>query len=151
VGWIPRLWGVIPVNREAMDRQAIRKALQVLEAGEMVLLAPEGTRSPQLQQAREGVAYLASRSGAPVVPVAIDGTEGFPALRFTRRWAGPGAVVRFGQPFRFRQELSRPNRQQLRQMTDEAMFILARMLPAHRRGVYAAADQAALETIERVG
>ncbi|MEW5868782.1 MAG: lysophospholipid acyltransferase family protein [Chloroflexota bacterium] len=150
VGIFPRLWGVIPVRREEVDRRAIQQVLQVLKAGEIVLVAPEGTRGPQLKQGKEGVAYLASRSGAPVIPVAVDGTEGFPALRFTSAWRQPGAVIRFGKPFRYRREFRRAGRSQLRQMTDEAMYLLSAMLPPHRRGVYSDFSQATQETIEWV-
>jgi 1-acyl-sn-glycerol-3-phosphate acyltransferase len=148
IGLFPRLWGVIPVRREEMDRRAIKMALDVLQAGEMILLAPEATRGPCLQQGKEGVAYLASRTGVPVVPVAIESTVGFPTYPFSRRWRGPGAHVRFGKPFRFRSDFQHPNRVQLRQMTDEAMYILAAMLPENRRGVYADLTQATQETIE---
>jgi 1-acyl-sn-glycerol-3-phosphate acyltransferase len=150
VGIFPRLWGVIPVRREEVDRRAIQQTLEVLKAGEIVLVAPEGTRGPALKQGKEGVAYLASRSGAPIVPVAIEGTEGFPALRFTAAWRGTGAQVRFGKPFRYRPEFRHAGREHLRQMTDEAMYVLAGMLPPQRRGVYADLSRATQETIEFV-
>ena len=138
------------MRREEVDRQAIRAALDVLQAGEIILMAPEGTRSHAggLQEGKEGVAYIATRSGAPVLPTAVINTTGFPALRFTPRWKGPGAVLRFGKPFRFKQELSRPDRQALRKMTDEAMYVLAAMLPENLRGVYADLSKATQETIE---
>jgi 1-acyl-sn-glycerol-3-phosphate acyltransferase len=148
VGIFPKLWGVIPVRREEFDRRAVKQVLEVLDAGEIVLLAPEGTRGQQLQEGKEGVAYLASKSGAPVVPVAIDGTPGFPALRGTAPWRGPGAFVRFGKPFCYLPEYQHANREQLRKMTDEAMFILASLLPHHRRGVYADLSKATQETLE---
>ena len=147
VGIFPRLWGVIPVRREEVDRRAIKGALDVLRAGEIILMAPEATRSPQLQQGKEGAAYLASRSGAPIVPVAIEGTEGFPSLPLLKRWRGPGVQVRFGRPFQFRVVEERHLRGQLRQMTDEAMYILAAMLPEQRRGVYSDLTQATQETL----
>ncbi len=147
-GIFPWLWEAIPVHRGEFDRQALRSAIQVLEAGEMVLVAPEGTRGPALRQGKEGVAFLAHRTGAPIVPVAIEGTEGFPILPLSRRWRQPAAVVRFGRPFRFRAGLGRPNREGLRRMTDQAMCMLARMLPEGRRGVYADADQATLDLVD---
>lgn len=148
VGIFPRLWGVIPVKREGVDRKAVQLALDVLGAGEIILVAPEGTRNRQLQRGKEGVSYLASRAGAPVVPVAIEGTPGFPSLPFLPRWQQPGAHVRFGRPFRFRPELRRAARDELRRMADEAMFILSAMLPEHRRGVYTDQARATQETIE---
>jgi 1-acyl-sn-glycerol-3-phosphate acyltransferase len=148
VGIFPRIWGVIPVRREELDRRALQQALDVLQAREILLIAPEGTRGTQLQEGKEGIAYIASRTGVPVIPVAIDGTIGFPTFRLFRRWREPGAVLRFGHPFRFRAELNRPDRFQLRQMTDEAMYVLSALLPEHRRGVYADLSQATQETIE---
>jgi 1-acyl-sn-glycerol-3-phosphate acyltransferase len=148
VGIFPKLWGVIPVRRDEVDRRAIQQVLRVLRAGEIVLVAPEGTRGPQLKQGKEGVAYLGSRSGAPVIPVAVDGTEGFPALRFTAPWRGPGAHVRFGRPFRYRPEFKQAGREQLRQMTDEAMYALAALLAPQRRGYYADLSQANHDTLE---
>jgi len=151
VNIFPRLWGVIPVRREEVDRRAVQQVLEVLRAGEIVLVAPEGTRSPQLSRAKEGIAYLASRSGAPIVPVAIEGTPGFPALRFfSPAWRGTGALVRFGRPFRFRPEFSHADREMLRSMADEAMYVLAGMLSERRRGVYSDLTLATQDTIEWV-
>lgn len=150
IGIFPRIWNVIPVRREEVDRRAIRGALEVLGAGEMILMAPEGTRGPQLKQGKEGLAYIASRAGVPVIPVAIDQTVGFPAIRFTRRWKEPGGIIRFGRPFRYRADLAHPSREQLRQMIDEAMYLLAAMLTEERRGVYSDLNKATQETIEWV-
>jgi len=147
IGIFPRIWGVIPVRREEIDRQALHQALEILKAGEIVLVAPEGTRHNDLQDAKEGVAYLASRSGVPVVPTAIDGSIGFPSFRTSSRWREPGIVIRFGRPFQYQSALGRPNRAQLRLMTDEAMYVLAALLPEHRRGAYADLSKATQETI----
>ena len=147
IGIFPHLWGVIPVRRAEVDRRALQQALEVLKAGEMVLVAPEGHRHAQLEDAKEGVAFLASRSGAPVIPTAIDGTPGFPALRCSARWRGPGIVIRFGRPFRFQSRSPRPDREQLRLMTDEAMYLLAALLPENRRGIYADLSKATQDTI----
>ena len=148
IGIIPKLWGVIPVRREEFDRRAIQQVLDVLHAGELVLVAPEGTRNPFLQHAKEGIAYLASRAGVPIIPVAIEGTPGFPALRFTQAWRGPGATVRFGRPFHYRAEFRRAGHAELRKMTDEAMYVLAAMLPEERRGAYADLSMASQDTID---
>jgi len=148
VGIFPRLWEVIPVRRDEVDRRAVKMVLEVLDSGEIVLVAPEGTRSPQLQRGKEGVAYLATRSGAPVVPVAIIGSEGFPALRFSSPWSGSGAYVRFGKSFVYRSEFQRAKLDKLRKLTDEAMYQLASLLPAERRGVYSDLSLATTDTIE---
>jgi len=149
IGIFPRVWGVIPVRREEVDRRAIQMALEVLQKGEIILVAPEGTRGPELQRGKEGMAYLASRSGASIIPVAIEGTPGFPALRFTKRWRQPGVHITFGRPFQYREDLKRAGRGELRQMADEAMYVLAGMLPERRRGIYADLSLATSDTIER--
>jgi len=146
IGIFPRLWQVIPVRREENDRRAVQKALEVLRAGEIILVAPEGTRNPFLQQGKEGVAYLALRGNAPVVPVAIDGTEDYPALRFTAAWRKSGAKIRFGRPMHYLPELKLADRGMLRKMTDEALYALAGMLPPERRGFYSDLSQATQDT-----
>jgi 1-acyl-sn-glycerol-3-phosphate acyltransferase len=149
-GVFPHLWEVIPVRREDVDRRAIQQALEVLRAGEIILVAPEGTRRPYLYEGKNGAAYLASRTGAPIVPVAIEGSEGFPTAPLHPRFRRPGATLRFGRSFRFRPELGRASSDQLRLMTDEAMYVLAAMLPERRRGFYADLSKATQTTIEWV-
>ena len=146
-GIFPTLWGAIMIKRGEADRSALQQALSVLESGELLLLAPEGTRSPALGPAHDGMAYLAARTGAPVIPVAVEGTEGFPSVS-PRRWSLPGARIRFGKPFRFRLPKGRIPREGLRKMTDEAMYRLASLLPPARRGVYGDLRRATTETIE---
>ncbi|HET7010870.1 MAG TPA: lysophospholipid acyltransferase family protein [Anaerolineales bacterium] len=146
-GIFPYLWDAIPVRRGEGDRAALRRATDVLRAGEVVLVAPEGTRGPTLGPGKEGVAFLASRAGALVVPTALEGTEGFPSIS-PRRWRQPGATVRLGRPFRFKSTGKRPGRDDLRAMTDEAMYALARMLPERRRGQYSDLSKATTHWLE---
>src|SRR5574337_194612 len=77
-GWglFTRWWDVIPVHREELDRRALERALAVLAAGEVILIAPEATRHPALTQGKEGIAYLAHKTGAPIIPVAVANTPG---------------------------------------------------------------------------
>ena len=148
VGIFPRLWGVIPVRRSEIDRRAIQMAVDVLDAGEIVLVAPEGTRHPAITDVKEGLAYLATRTGVPLLPCVIDGTVGFPAMRYSARWHGAGVRVRIGKPFRFIPQSQRVRKDQLHQMNDEAMYILAAMLPEHLRGDYHDLSKATQNTIE---
>jgi 1-acyl-sn-glycerol-3-phosphate acyltransferase len=105
-GIFPRIWEVIPVRRGEADRQALRGALRVLRAGETVLIAPEGTRSPQLQRGKVGLAYLAVRSQAVMVPGAIEGT---PFLEPEPSTPQAGCGVRAAGPIRYRRTV-RPGR-----------------------------------------
>jgi 1-acyl-sn-glycerol-3-phosphate acyltransferase len=68
--------GAFPVHRESADREALRRAQQVLDAGEVLILFPEGERrtGPVVEELHEGVAFLAARTGATVVPVGIGGS-----------------------------------------------------------------------------
>jgi 1-acyl-sn-glycerol-3-phosphate acyltransferase len=77
--WLARILpsvGAFPVHRESADREALRRAQQVLEAGEVLILFPEGERraGPVVEDLHEGVAFLAARTGATVVPVGIGGS-----------------------------------------------------------------------------
>lgn len=147
IGIFPWLWEVIPVRRGEADRAAVVKAMRVLEAGETILVAPEGTRSPALQEAKAGAALLAYRANAPVVPVGIEGTDRFPSLS-PRRWREEGVTICFGRAFRFRSEVGRKaDRQELRRMTNEAMYQLARLLPERRRGFYSDLTLATTSTL----
>jgi 1-acyl-sn-glycerol-3-phosphate acyltransferase len=68
--------GQISLNRREIDPQAIRRAIQILRAGKVLAVFPEGFRSGgEVAWARSGAAYLAMVSGAPIVPVAILGTR----------------------------------------------------------------------------
>lgn len=92
----------IPVDRDGGGAAGLRVVLDLLERGEMVLLFPEGTRSPDghLLPARPGVGLIALRSGAPIVPVRLFGL--FEAWGRHRRLPRPGRViVKYGHPLRF--------------------------------------------------
>lgn len=98
---ILRFGGVHRLDRGAADVDAFRLALRVLEAGGVLLVFPEGTRSPdgRLQPLKDGVAALAIRSGASIVPIGVSGTDRvWPRNRLPR--PGGRVVVRVGKPFR---------------------------------------------------
>jgi len=94
-GYIITRLGAFPVRRGAPDRTAIRTALNLLEKGELLGMFPEGTRSKtgRLGEAEPGLALLAHRSGVPVVPAAIKGTNELFGSKFL-----PQVIVRFGKP-----------------------------------------------------
>lgn len=92
-----------PVRRGAGDRAALKHSLEVLERGEALVLFPEGTRSPtgELQEPEMGVGLIACRTGAPVVPVYIEGTRDAMAGGKIRR---ARIRVTYGRPLWFRPE-----------------------------------------------
>lgn len=132
------------VNRGEADRKALTQALEVLKRGDMLAVAPEGTRSKTgaLQQGHEGAAYLASRTGAVIVPIAAYGQE--QAGRAWKRLRRPRIVVTLGKPFRLEGTPNKAKSQQLALYTDEIMLRLAALLPAEYRGVYRDRLEAAL-------
>jgi len=68
--------GAFPVHREGADRLALERAQDVLERGDVLILFPEGTRraGPVVEDLHEGAAFLAARTGAPIVPIGVGGT-----------------------------------------------------------------------------
>jgi 1-acyl-sn-glycerol-3-phosphate acyltransferase len=136
MGILVRLYGAFPVRRGEADRQAIRDSLVVLDNGEVLLMAPEGTRSGhgRLQKGHDGMTFIALRADAPILPMAIMGGERFWAnLSKLRRT--PVKVV-IGKVFRFSPERGPVRRAAMSKMTEEAMYQLASLLPPERRGVY---------------
>jgi 1-acyl-sn-glycerol-3-phosphate acyltransferase len=150
-GLVFKLYGAIPVRRGEVDRSALKQAFSVLETDTMLLIAPEGTRSPNaaLQPTQQGLAYIAYRSDAAVVPVAITGSEQF-KQHITRLRRTP-VHVRIGQPFRFRRTDHRPRRDILSEMADEAIYQLAALLPPDYRGTYSDLDHATQNYIQFIG
>ena len=100
LGALLRHTGQIPVRRGTVETAPLRAALDVLRAGGIVGVFPEGTRGAgDVRQLRHGIAYLAMRSGAPMVPVACHGTLARRGRAFLRP-RRPPIVVAFGEPLR---------------------------------------------------
>jgi 1-acyl-sn-glycerol-3-phosphate acyltransferase len=142
VNLLIRLWGAINVKRGEVDRAALRQAIEALKAGHLLLMAPEGTRSKsgELQEPHDGIAYVATRTGALVIPVGIVGTPDIAGN--WKRFKRTRVRVTFGCPFYFETAGARVGREELSLMTREAMYQLAAMLPAHQRGSFANLRQA---------
>jgi 1-acyl-sn-glycerol-3-phosphate acyltransferase len=140
----------IPVNRGAADLQALRRILDALEAGLAVLIAPEGHRSETggLGEAHEGIAFVAYRAKVPIVPVGISGTPAF-KNNYWKMKKTP-VTYRFGQPFTLDSGGERVTAEILKQMTDEAMYQLAALLPPEQRGLYEDLDQATAKYVKFV-
>jgi 1-acyl-sn-glycerol-3-phosphate acyltransferase len=142
MGVLVRLYGAFPVRRGEVDLWAIRRSLEVLDNGEVLLMAPEGTRSGhgRLQKGHDGMTFIALRADAPILPIAIIGGERFWShLSKLRRT--PIKIV-IGKVFRFSPGWERIRRATMSKMTEEAMYQLASLLPPERRGVYSDLDSA---------
>ena len=141
-GWIrflAREMNFLFVDRFNPDLKALRKMIGLMESGNSLVIAPEGTRSRTgaLIEGKSGVAYLAARSGFQVVPVAITGTEDKVILDNLKHLRKSRITLTAGVPFTL-PPIPRENRDAvLRQYTDEIMCQIAAILPERYRGVYA--------------
>ena len=133
MGWVVRFLGAFPVKRGEADRQSLRTAQEILTTGRVLSIFPEGTRSKihSLGQAHAGTGMIALRSGAPVVPVAIYGSEkAFKKFR-------PRITIIFGKPMILKPKGKKITREDIDESTEHVMLRIASMLPPEYRGVYA--------------
>jgi 1-acyl-sn-glycerol-3-phosphate acyltransferase len=142
VGWIRALAGplnLLFVDRFNPDLKAIRKMIALMEEGKCLVIAPEGTRSRvgSLIEGKPGVAYLAARSGFPIVPVAITGTEDKLVLSNLKRLRRSNITLTGGEPFIIPPLPNKDRDAALKNATDEIMCRIAALLPERYRGVYA--------------
>jgi 1-acyl-sn-glycerol-3-phosphate acyltransferase len=155
ISWFVRWAGSFPVDRVKADRSAIRNVEARLRQGIAVGIFPEGTRSVTraLKTALPGAASLAQLTGAPILPVAITGSERLPFDGTKARRQGDlpepdrghrGVRVRFGRPFTIPREVD-GRRLSRSEATELLMAEIVRLLPPDYRGIYAhLADQPVL-------
>jgi 1-acyl-sn-glycerol-3-phosphate acyltransferase len=138
-GAIGRAANAIWLNRFDADYSAFRQILDRMKAGGLLVIAPEGTRSKTeaLQEGKMGVAFLASKSGYPVLPVAVTGTEdrgiveNIKHFRRSKITATAANLMYIDIP-------RGPGREEaMRQATEEIMCQIGALLPEKYRGVYA--------------
>jgi 1-acyl-sn-glycerol-3-phosphate acyltransferase len=138
-GWFMRQNGAFGIRRGAADTEAFRLARRVLDEGRVLGAFPEGTRSPTgtLQRAKDGVTLLALRTGAPVLPVGVIGTDRF-WPRGQKLWGVGGRIMlRVGEPFVLeRGQRADGDRESLEDVTTRLMLRIAALLPERQRGVY---------------
>lgn len=131
-----------PVRRGKADLTALRRSQEVLRRGGALCIFPEGTRSREAAQLREalpGTALVALRSGAPILPVAITGSQrlALPGMLF-HPFRIDRVTIRIGRPFL----LPRPARvdaETARGGTEAIMLQIAALLPPAYRGHYESA------------
>jgi 1-acyl-sn-glycerol-3-phosphate acyltransferase len=139
------LWGAIPIKRGEADMEALRQGLSFLEAGYILAVSPEGTRSNdgRLLRGHPGVVLLAQRTGAPLLPVVYYGGERFRDNLTRLRRTDFHIIV--GHSFYLQTEGIKLSREVRQHMVDEVMYQLAALLPPEYRGAYtnlaAATDQ----------
>ncbi len=136
MGLLFNLWGAIPIRRGEGDVVAIRRVLELLEAGMIVAVSPEGTRSGDgcLRRAKPGIGLLAAHSSAPILPVAFFGHE--------RIWSNVSRLrrtdfhIRVGPLLRVRAD-GRWTAEKRQAVADEIMVQIAGLLPRQYQGAYA--------------
>jgi 1-acyl-sn-glycerol-3-phosphate acyltransferase len=148
IGWVGRVGQAVPVRRGASDRTALRTIEKLLEGGQCVLVFPEGTYADPPDPAamiplKTGAAWLALRTGAPIVPVGIWGTERvWRTKRGWRPWWRPRVGVLFGEPYI---PPAAPNgnitKATLNAVTDEMARRIAALVPEEYRGHYASTSR----------
>jgi len=137
-GAIGRAVNAIWLNRFDVDFAALREILGRMKQGGVFVIAPEGTRSKtrSMQQGKMGVAFLAAKSGFPVVPVALSGTEDDGVKENLRRFRCLKIRAVVGQPFFIEIPNGKGRDDAMRAATDELMCRIASMLPESYRGYY---------------
>jgi 1-acyl-sn-glycerol-3-phosphate acyltransferase len=142
LNWVFNLWEIIPIRRGEADMDALRKSLEMLEKGYILGISPEGTRSRngKLLRAHGGVAMLALKSGAPLIPVAHWGGENFGAN--VKKFKRTDFNIRVGRQFFLDDHGQRVSKEIRQQMADEMMYQLAKLLPEEYRGEYSDIENA---------
>jgi 1-acyl-sn-glycerol-3-phosphate acyltransferase len=134
-----RIFGAFPVKRGQTDLAALRAATDVLEEGALLVMFPEGTRSRTggLTKGHAGTAMIALRTGAPILPVAVTGSEDvvWPWI-FIKPWSVKRIRVVVGKPFQL-PKVERITSEATAEATDVIMRRIAALLPPEYRGVYA--------------
>ncbi len=136
-----KAYGALPINRTQGYRDSLDQLLSMLGRDKAVGMFPEGTRGiGRLRKAKPGVALVASRSGAPILPVGIAGSERIKGPRgvFTR----PEITVSIGQPFTLPVLEGPLGRAQLTSLTDMLMQRIVAQLPPGYHGEYASKNPA---------
>ncbi|HNN12766.1 MAG TPA: lysophospholipid acyltransferase family protein [Anaerolineales bacterium] len=137
--WLGKHLNAIFIDRYNPDLRAMREMMNRMEQGQTLVIAPEGTRArdEKMAQGKPGVAYLASRMGWIIVPVAISGTEDRIVLGNLRRLKRSSIKLTAGRPFTLPIFPKENRDERLQEYTDEIMCRIAVMLPEHNRGFYA--------------
>ncbi len=137
--WLGKHLNAIFVDRFNPDLRALREMMKRMEEGQTLVIAPEGTRArdEKMAQGKPGVAFLASRMGWPILPVAISGSEDRLVLGNLKRFKRTAIRLTAGKTFTLPPFPKENREEKLQEFTDEIMCRIAVMLPEHNRGFYA--------------
>ncbi len=144
IGPLVRWWGSYSVRRGEVDRKALINSIELVKSGQLILIAPEGTRHPEgLVEAKDGLAYV-------IIPTGLSGAV--PWLEKMKRLQRPRINVNFGRPFKFKTDgEGRVPREALSAMSHEAMYQLALAVKDEsRRGFYSDLSKTTTQYLEFV-
>jgi len=127
------------VDRFGADLNAMREVLRRIKKGGLVVLAPEGTRSPSgsLIQGRDGASYIAAKAGLPILPGGITGTGDKEVVERLKHFKRLQVGLSFGPTFTLPPLDNKTRDEQLAAYTEEIMCRIATELPEANRGIYA--------------
>lgn len=137
--WASKYLNLVFIDRFNPDIKALRKMIDLMEKGNLLIIAPEGTRSRvgSMIEGKPGVSYLAAKLNRPILPVGLAGTEDKVVLQNLKRLRRSHIIVRAGPPFTLPPLPKQGRDQALKQYTDEIMCRIAALIPEKYRGVYA--------------
>jgi 1-acyl-sn-glycerol-3-phosphate acyltransferase len=137
--WLGKYLNFIFIDRYNPDLKAMRKMIGLMEQGDILVIAPEGTRSRvgSMIEGKPGVSYLAAKLKRPIVPVGLAGTEDEGVLDNLKHLRRSHIVVRAGTAFSLPPLPVKDRDAALRDDTDEIMCQIAALVPPKYRGVYA--------------
>lgn len=138
-GALGRAANAVWLNRFEADYSALKQILERMKQGGLFVIAPEGTRSKSeaLQEGKMGVAFLASKSGYPVLPVALTGTQDRGVIENLKHFRRTKITVNLGDQLSITVPKGKGREEAMHSATEELMCRIAAMLPEEYRGVYA--------------
>jgi 1-acyl-sn-glycerol-3-phosphate acyltransferase len=136
--WLGRYFNFVFIDRFNPDLKAMRKIIGLMQRGNILVIAPEGTRSRvgSMNEGKPGVSYLAAKLNRPIVPVGLAGTEDKIIIDNLKHFRRSHIIVTAGTPFSLPPLPGKDRGAALQQFTDEIMCRIAVLIPEKNRGVY---------------
>lgn len=137
VEWLRHVWGIVPVFRGSVSRETFVASESILAQKGVIGIFPEGGNwATVLRPARPGVAFLAARTGAPILPIGLEGFDTYFAR--LRKGIRPKVKIRIGKlfgPYQLNMR-ERTDRAKLDEMGHEIMQQIAELIPPEKQGYY---------------
>jgi len=136
--WLGKYFNFVFIDRFNPDLKAMRKIIGLMQNGNILVIAPEGTRSRAgtMNEGKPGVSYLAAKLNRPIVPVGLAGTEDRVVIDNLKHFRRSKIIVSAGKAFTLPPFPIQERDIVLQQYTDEIMCRIASLIPEKYRGVY---------------